>query len=174
LTRVATIRHGTVADAPALAAFAARTFEETFRHQSTESDMAAHLEKAYGVAQQTAELPDPDVTTLLAHRDGTLVAFAQLRRTRPAEVVPDRDAIELQRFYVDRPAHGTGLAQTLMAAAFDAARAAGARHVWLGVFERNPRAIAFYRKCGFRDVGSHIFMLGSDPQRDRVMLATVP
>ena len=170
---MATIRHGTVADAPVLAAFAARTFQETFAHQSTEADMAAHLEKAYGVTQQAAELSDPDVTTLLAYRGGTLVAYAQMRRNRPPEVVPDPEAIELRRFYVDRPAQGTGLAQTLMAAVFEAARAAGAKHVWLGVFERNPRAIAFYRKCGFRDVGSQVFMLGSDPQRDRVMLATV-
>ena len=170
---MATIRHGTVADAPALAAFAARTFQETFAHQNTEADMAAHLEKAYGITQQTAELSSPDVTTLLAHRDDTLGAFAQVRRIRPPEVVPDQDALELRRFYVDRPAQGTGLAQTLMAAVFETARAAGARHLWLGVFERNPRAIAFYRKCGFHDVGSQIFVLGSDPQRDRVMMATV-
>jgi diamine N-acetyltransferase len=171
---MATIRHGTVADAAALAAFAARTFSETFAQDNTEADMAAHLAKAYGVAQQTAELSDPTVTTLLAHRDQTLVAFAQVRRNRPPAVVPDPEAIELYRFYVDRPAHGTGVAQLLMAAVFEAARALGGRHVWLGVFERNPRAIAFYGKSGFRDVGSQVFVLGTDPQADRVMFARVP
>jgi ribosomal protein S18 acetylase RimI-like enzyme len=171
---MATIRHGTVADAPALAAFAARTFSETFAKDNTEADMAAHLEKAYGVPQQTAELSDPEVTTLLAHREHGLVAYAQVRRNRPPAVVPDADAIELYRFYVDRPAHGTGIAQLLMAAVFETVRALGGRHVWLGVFERNPRAIAFYRKSGFRDVGSQVFVLGTDPQADRVMLARVP
>jgi nucleoside-diphosphate-sugar epimerase len=55
----------------------------------------------------------------------------------------------------------------------DAARAAGARHLWLGVWERNPRARRFYEKCGFVDVGSQAFVLGSDPQTDRVMVTTL-
>lgn len=41
--------------------------------------------------------------------------------------------------------------------------------VWLGVWERNPRAIAFYRRSGFVEVGEHVFQLGSDPQRDVIM-----
>ena len=168
------IRHGTVADASALAAFAARTFYQTFAADNTEADMAAYLERTYGLAPQTAELSSPDVTTLLAHRDQLLIAFAQVRRHAPPAVVPDRTAIELRRFYVDRPAHGSGVAQLLMAAVFDATRALGGRHVWLGVWDRNLRAIAFYRKAGFHDVGTQPFVLGSDHQTDRVMLARVP
>jgi ribosomal protein S18 acetylase RimI-like enzyme len=52
---------------------------------------------------------------------------------------------------------------------FEAALRRGAGAVWLGVWERNARAIAFYRKCGFADVGSQTFELGSDRQQDRVM-----
>ena len=61
-----------------------------------------------------------------------------------------------------------------MAAVMEAAQTAGARHLWLGVWEHNPRAIRFYAKCGFVDVGSHDFVLGADRQTDRVMLAPVP
>jgi ribosomal protein S18 acetylase RimI-like enzyme len=77
--------------------------------------------------------------------------------------------MEVVRFYVDRPWHGRGVAHQLMAAAADAAQAAGARTLWLGVWERNPRAIAFYRKCGFEDVGTQIFVLGADHQQDLVL-----
>ena len=49
------------------------------------------------------------------------------------------------------------------------ARSRSAERLWLGVWEENPRAIAFYGKCGFRDVGSQTFMVGTDPQRDRVL-----
>ena len=168
------IRRGVPDDAPALAAFAERTFVETFGSDNDPRDMAAFVERTYGVEQQAAELTDPGVTTLLAHRDGRLVAFAQMRRHVPPPGVSDATAIELRRFYVERPAQGTGVAQLLMAAVFDAARGAGARHVWLGVWERTPRAQAFYRKCGFTDVGSQPFVLGSDHQNDRVMVARVP
>jgi GNAT superfamily N-acetyltransferase len=168
------IRRGVPDDAPALAAFAERTFVETFSADNDPRDMAAYVERTYGVAQQGAELADPGVTTLLAHRDGRLVGFAQIRRHMPPPCISDATAIELRRFYVDRPVQGTGLAQLLIAAVFDAAREVGARHVWLGVWERNSRAIAFYRKCGFADVGSQPFVLGADHQTDRVMVVRVP
>jgi diamine N-acetyltransferase len=167
------IRPGTVADAATLAAFAARTFAETFAADNDAADMQAHLARAYGVAQQTAELTDPAMVTLLAEEAHRLAGYAQLHRgTLPACVVVS-EPIELLRFYVDRAAHGTGLAQALMAAVQDAAHAAGARHLWLGVWEHNPRAIRFYAKCGFVDVGSQAFVLGADRQTDRVMVAPV-
>jgi ribosomal protein S18 acetylase RimI-like enzyme len=77
--------------------------------------------------------------------------------------------LELKRLYVARAWHGRGVAQALMDAALDAARARGARTLWLGVWERNPRAVAFYGKYGFTRVGEHTFLLGADPQTDWVL-----
>jgi ribosomal protein S18 acetylase RimI-like enzyme len=77
--------------------------------------------------------------------------------------------VEIRRFYVDRPFHGRGIAQALMRAVEETARTLGGRTLWLGVWERNPRAIAFYSKCGFVDVGQHDFILGTEEQTDRVM-----
>lgn len=57
-----------------------------------------------------------------------------------------------------------------METVLDAARELGGRTLWLGVWERNPRAMAFYRKCGFRDAGSHQFVVGTDSQTDRIMV----
>ncbi len=78
--------------------------------------------------------------------------------------------VELLRFYVDQPWQGQGIAGLLMQAVEEQARARGARELWLGVWERNERAQAFYRKHGFRKVGTQIFVVGTDPQTDHVML----
>lgn len=169
----AVIRVGIATDAPALAAFAARTFEETFAADNRPEDLRLHLEAAFGIPQQTRELRDPNAMTLLAHIESTLVAFAQVRRKDPPACVALRRAVELQRFYVDRPAHGKGIAQQLMQAVHDAARRFGGESLWLGVWERNPRAIAFYHKVGFIDRGSHDFFVGQDRQTDRVLVAPV-
>jgi ribosomal protein S18 acetylase RimI-like enzyme len=167
------IRRGTVADAAALSVFAARTFAEAFGAQNNPDDLRAHQAVSYGTDIQERELADPAYITLLAVRGGELVGYAQLRRGKVPACVTHEAPIEILRFYVDPPAKGTGLAQQLMSAAFDAARAAGARHVWLGVWEKNPRAIAFYGKTGFVDVGSQVYVVGSDEQIDRVMVATL-
>jgi GNAT superfamily N-acetyltransferase len=84
--------------------------------------------------------------------------------------VADRESIELRRFYVDRPFHGRGLAVSLMAAAEDAVRELGGKRVWLSVFQRNDRAIAFYSRRGFAHVGNAVFMVGSDAQADCIMV----
>ena len=167
------IRIAVESDASDLAAFAARTFEETFAPHNRPEDMRAHLTKAFGIAQQTQELLNPDMVTLLVFHDAVLVAFAQVKRQGPPPGIDADAPIELHRFYVDRTAHGKGVAQQLMCAVHAAAREFGGQALWLGVWEHNPRAIAFYRKVGFVDRGSHDFVVGQDRQTDRVLVAPV-
>ncbi|HEY7768595.1 GNAT family N-acetyltransferase [Longimicrobium sp.] len=163
------IRRGTPADAAALAAFAARTFEETFGAYNDPGDLAAYLSASYGAPQQEAELRDPGAITLLAEAGGSLAGYAQLRHIATPPGVAGRHPVEIRRFYIDTPFHGRGAARQLMAETIAAARAMGGDVVWLQVWERNPRGIAFYEKCGFTDVGSTTFVVGSDVQTDRVM-----
>ncbi len=79
------------------------------------------------------------------------------------------DAVEIERIYVLRECQGAGVGQQLRNNALDVARSLGARTVWLGVWEHNSRAIAFYRRNGFEEFGEHLFMPGSDEQRDVLM-----
>ncbi len=162
-----TIRRAVPEDAEQLADLAARTFRDTFAADNRPEDVAAHLAKSYSPARQLAEISSADIVTLVVDCDG-LAAFAQLRRgTPPACVMTDRP-VELWRFYVDQAWHGRGIAGRLIQVVLG--EAAGASAVWLGVWERNPRAVAFYRKFGFVDVGAHEFRLGADVQTDRVMV----
>ena len=168
-----TICIGSASDAEELAAFATRTFAETFAADNRPEDMQAHLSANYSVERQAEELADPSVTTILARADGDLIGYAQVRRSTPPSCVTQVDPIELHRLYLDKRAKGSGLASELMLAVRKAAKEFGAQHIWLGVWEHNPRAIAFYRKTGFSDVGSTIYMVGPDRQTDRVMVAAV-
>jgi diamine N-acetyltransferase len=167
------IRLAAPADGAPLAAFAARAFAETFGDANRPDDLREHIESAYGVAQQTEEIRDGDVATWLVERDdGVLIGYVQVRRKRvPPCIAGEKTPIEIYRFYVDHSAHGTGVAQAMMAAAFAQARDWGGTCVWLGVWERNARAIAFYRKCGFVDAGTIDFFVGADRQTDRVFAA---
>jgi diamine N-acetyltransferase len=159
------------ADAPLLAELAARTFFEAFAADNDPDDMRRHLEMSYTPQLQLAEIRDPAIDTLLVRiAGGAPIAFAQLRAGHVSDGVPAEGSIELWRFYVDKSWHGRGLAQTLMNAAKARARRRGAHSVWLGVWQHNARAQAFYAKQGFRKVGKHVFVVGSDPQTDDVLL----
>ena len=167
------IRPATIDDAEVLAELARRTFHDTFAAANDATDMALYLSGAYGIEQQTREITDRDIATLLVEAEGEAVAYAQLRGGHVPECVTGAQPIELWRFYVRREFHGQGIAQRLMERVRSEARDRGAHTLWLGVWERNDRARAFYVKCGFTDVGEHIFLFGTDPQTDRVMVATL-
>jgi ribosomal protein S18 acetylase RimI-like enzyme len=163
------IRRAEPRDASAVAALGARTFADTFGADNTPDDMQAYLAQTYGESQQLAEFTNPDIVTLLVEERGALVAFSQVRRGPAPACVTLLSPVELWRFYVERGWHGRGIAAALMDAALSTGRELGGSSVWLSVWERNPRAIAFYTKCGFSDVGSKVFVVGTDHQTDRVM-----
>ena len=170
----AMIRCGVVSDAAGLAAFAARTFAEAFGNDTGADDMQAHLAAYYRPDLQERELADPAVITLVALQDTRILAYAQVRRNAMAPAcVTLPDAVELQRFYADRSVHGTELTMRLMQRACDAARELGGRYAWLGVWERNAHAMAFYRKAGFDEIGFTHYVVGSDRKIDRVFLAAL-
>lgn len=166
-----TVRQATAADAPSLSRLGADTFRETFEASNTAEDIARYLSEAFTPEKQAAEIADPAGGVLLAeHRDAAggaeLVGYAHLVAGPPPAAVQGPAPLELKRLYVARAWHGRRVAQALMDAALDAARARGARTLWLGVWERNPRAAAFYAKYGFERVGEHTFVLGDDRQTD--------
>lgn len=163
------IRHASAADAATLAALAERTFRDTFTEVNTPENMAAHAAASYGIDKQRAEIESDRIRTLLVELDGVVAGYAQLRNGHHPDCVSAENAIELWRFYIDRSGIGRGLAQHLMQAVVAEAAEWNGRALWLGVWEHNPRAIAFYRKCGFVEVGAHVFRLGDDAQTDLIM-----
>ena len=166
---MAPIRKAGLEDAKRLAELAEETFRDTFSTVNAPEDMELHCRTSYNQAIQAREIDDPHRVTLLCEQGGELVGFAQLRWGKAPDCVVAAAPGEIQRLYVARGFHGRGVAHDLMNAALSEMKNRRSDVVWLGVWERNPRAIAFYRKFGFVDVGAHVFPLGNDPQRDIVM-----
>jgi GNAT superfamily N-acetyltransferase len=163
------IRRADSADARLLTELGARTFLETFAADNSPEDMAAYIASSFNLAQQTAELADPAATFFIAEVGGVAAGYAKLHAGEAAEGVGGAKPVELVRLYVSREWLGLGVGEALMRACVDEAQRAGHETIWLGVWERNGRAQAFYRKWNFRAVGEHVFQLGSDPQTDILM-----
>jgi len=168
-TRMQGIRRAVPADAKALAALAEATFRATFAATNDARNMDLHCRDNYGEALQAAELADPGIATFVADHGDRLVGYAQVRCGHAPPCVAAGRPGEIMRLYVDADWHGQGIAQQLMAACLAEIARRGADVAWLGVWEHNPRAIAFYRKWGFVEVGEHTFAVGDDPQRDLVL-----
>jgi ribosomal protein S18 acetylase RimI-like enzyme len=159
-------RHAIAEDAEALAEFAARIYYETFAAVNTPENMQAYLATAFTLPQLQSELSDRQASFLLCEAAGKLVGYAKLLADEPPDCVTGEDPIELVRFYIDQSWHGSGLAATLMELCLSEAKQRGFRTMYLGVWEKNLRAQAFYRKWNFSRAGEHVFYMGDDPQID--------
>jgi ribosomal protein S18 acetylase RimI-like enzyme len=165
----ASLRRALPTDAPLLADMGARLFRAQFGADNTPEDMDAHLAASFSLAKIAAELADPAATFLLLQHESSPAGYAKLYAGAPPACVTHLDAIELARLYVETARIGQGLGAALMRACLDEARQQGYAALWLGVWQENPRAIAFYRRWGFEAVGTQEFVLGSDVQTDWVM-----
>ena len=163
------IRQADVGDAAVLAALATRTFTDSFAAYNKPEDVEAYLAKSFTPAQIERELSDPRSTFFLAEVGSMAAGYAKLRDGEVPSCVSGSRPIEIHRLYALESWHGRGVGSALMNACLDRARRSGCDTVWLAVWDRNPRARNFYRKCGFADVGSKIFQFGSDAQIDVVM-----
>jgi ribosomal protein S18 acetylase RimI-like enzyme len=164
--RTITVRRCGPEHARRLAEIAERTFKETYVDQVPADDMDAYLRSEFSLGQVRRDL----------HRDGTIYFLAELHR-RPVGYLKvnlpgvqtdldETDAVEIESIYVRADHQGTGIGRRLME---EAIAVANLQAVWLGVWEKNPNAIAFYERWGFRRFGTHSFRLGRTRHNDVLM-----
>ncbi len=168
------IRPATAGDAPALAEFAERVFDEVFSPGNDEGDIASYLNEAFGRDRQRAEITAPASIVLLAEdAGGALAGYLHILPSPAPPCVTETSALELKRLYVEPVRHSLGLGKRLLDDGVVRAKATGAKTLWLGVWERNVRAQKFYAREGFARVGEHDFHLGSDRQTDWIMQRSI-
>jgi ribosomal protein S18 acetylase RimI-like enzyme len=167
------IRRATTDDVVVIADIGARTFEASFGADNRLKDMQQYLALSFSPAYLESQLSDPASIFLLAYEDDRIVGYAMLRKSKKPVSVPDPKPIELVRFYVEADIIGKGYGSALMHVCLQEAQKNGHRTIWLGVWEKNQRAIRFYRKWGFTKVGTQEFVLGSDLQNDHILARPV-
>ena len=160
-------------DAALLTELGASTFRETFESANAPEDFAAYMRTAFGEAIQRAELEDPGTTVFLAERGGDALGYVMLRERAAPSVTGMEDALEIARLYARQRALGRGVGAALMQRALAEAAGRGKDAVWLGVWERNARAIGFYEAWGFHRCGTQPFVLGADVQTDFIMVRRI-
>ena len=179
------IRAVTPTEAQRLAAFAAELFRQAYGSSHPEPTLSEYLATSFGTERMRQSLTDPAFTTLVAEADGgDWIGYAELRAGGPTaptttiEVPLPGDApLEIVRFYVAEAWHGQGVAQALMIACDEVARARGCDALWLQAWQEAPQALRFYRKAGFAVHGTAVFAFGERADADFILarpLATLP
>jgi ribosomal protein S18 acetylase RimI-like enzyme len=163
------LRYATRKDALLIADISRQTFYDTFAAQNTEEDMQKFLEEQFTRGRLIMEVGARENTFLLAYAGAEVVGYVKLRDSKRPKSLGLEPALEIARLYCMSQAIGKGVGKLLMQQSIDIARERGKKLVWLGVWEKNQRAIDFYNKWGFVKFDETDFLLGNDLQRDWLM-----
>ncbi|HKV76271.1 MAG TPA: GNAT family N-acetyltransferase [Gemmatimonadales bacterium] len=168
------LRAAVPGDAAPLTELSRRTFLATYAVHNTAADMELYLAQSLTETQWRDVLERSERRVLLLEDGSALVGYAEVRQGFTPSSVQTEVPVELSRLYVSAERQGEGLGAVLMQGCIEEALARGGTGLWLGVWQKNGRAIAFYQRSGFTIVGSQIFPLGRDLQEDWVMLRPLP
>ncbi len=146
-----------------------QTFYETFAEGNTEENMQKYLEEGFSDQKIQAELKDAHSEFHLALLETRVIGYLKVNSGQAQTELKESTSLEIERIYVLKEFHGQMVGQLLYNKAIEIAKRAKANYVWLGVWEKNPRAISFYQKNGFIEFDKHIFKLGEDEQTDLMM-----
>jgi diamine N-acetyltransferase len=171
VTPAFSIRRAASADALALSLVAQGAFLESFAGQVDGADIIAHVAGKSSQASFAAWLSEPQGALWLAEMapGRAPIGYAGLTTPDALSVPIEPGDIELRRIYLFHRFHGGGAARALLDAALAHARDAGARRMLIGVNAENARAIAFYRKNGFTQIGTRQFLVGANRYNDVVL-----
>lgn len=145
------------------------TFSESFGDQNTADDMKAYVEKEFSREHLLAELRHPESTFYAAFMNEQMIGYLKLNKGSAQTEGEDKRTIEIQRIYVLQNFQGHKVGQHLYEKALHIAIQEGMQSIWLGVWEKNIRAIHFYERNGFKPFSTHVFWLGDDKQTDILM-----
>jgi len=163
------IKEATTADAALIADLSRQTFYDAFAAENTKADMDKFLNETFTRDKLMEEVGTPGNTFLLAYDGDEAVGYVRMRDATDPKLLIYGTAIEIARIYALQTNIGKGVGSALMQRCFDVAKKKEAKVIWLGVWEKNYKAISFYTKWGFVQFGNHVFMLGDDAQTDLLM-----
>lgn len=150
-----------------------QTFSEAFAESNTEENLKTYLEESFNTDQLQKELSDPNSQFFMAYDQERAIGYLKIN-TGPAQTETKlQNSLEIQRIYVLKDYFGKAIGQLLFNKAIQIAKEQKADAIWLGVWEKNLRAIQFYKKNGFVEFDKHVFHLGDDPQTDLLMAVSI-
>ncbi|GGB81747.1 GNAT family N-acetyltransferase [Dyadobacter sediminis] len=148
---------------------AKETFFETFAADNTEANMNKYLVENFSDEKIRSELTNPESVFCIAWNNETPVGYLKVNTGTSQTELRDGSALEIERIYVKKAFHGEKVGQMLYEKALEIARSLNKSYIWLGVWEKNRKAIRFYEKNGFAAFDKHIFRFGEDEQTDMMM-----
>jgi diamine N-acetyltransferase len=163
----------TLEDSRKLQEISYETFHETFKHQNSPENMNAYLERAFNLKQLEKELSNISSQFFFVYFKNDVAGYLKVNTDDDQSEEMGDESLEIERIYIKNKFQKHGLGKYLLNKAMEIAIERNKKKIWLGVWEKNESAIAFYKKMGFFQTGAHSFYMGDEEQMDFIMTKTL-
>lgn len=167
------LKRCTLEDLRILQEISYETFNDTFEHQNTPENMSAYLERAFNLKQLEKELSTISSDFFFAYVNNEVAGYLKINTNDAQSEKMGSESLEIERIYIKNKFQKLGIGKYLLNKALEIALERDKKKIWLGVWEKNENAIAFYKKMGFVQTGSHSFFMGDEEQIDFIMTKTM-
>jgi ribosomal protein S18 acetylase RimI-like enzyme len=167
------IRPALPGDAAALSELSTTTFVDTYAAYNTAEDMQLYIDTYFTPQRITEEINSSTIQYFIAYINNVPAGYIKMRTGENPPELSGIKNIEVERIYVLPTLKGMKIGKQLINHALLVARQQHYEVLWLGVWQENKNAIAFYNKMGFTIFGEHDFILGTDVQKDWLMKITL-
>lgn len=164
------IKPATAADAATIALLARITFGATFGHLFRDSmDLQNYYQKLFAVEKIRNGIAKAENLFWLATMDELPVGYAKLKLNSPTPSLDSVAVCQLQKIYILADVIGTGVGRQLQEIVLNTARDLAFQDLWLSVLHSNERALRFYKKNGYQEIGSHDYSIGKEDFHFKLM-----
>lgn len=167
------IKKCTLEDSHQLQEISYETFNETFKDQNSPENMKAYLESAFNLNQLEKELSNNSSEFFFVYFENEVAGYLKINTNDAQSEEMGDESLEIERIYIKNKFQKHGLGKYLLNQAIEMAMQRQKKNIWLGVWEKNENAIAFYQKMGFVQTGAHSFTMGNEEQKDFIMTKTL-
>ncbi|MDQ0174237.1 GNAT family N-acetyltransferase [Bacillus chungangensis] len=167
------IKKCTLEDSRKLQEISYKTFNETFKNQNSPENMNAYLERAFNLKQLEKELSNISSQFFFVYFNNEVAGYLKVNTNDAQSEEMGDELLEIERIYIKNKFQKHGLGKYLLNKAMEIAIERNKKKIWLGVWEKNENAIAFYKKMGFVQTGAHSFYMGDEEQMDFIMTKTL-
>ncbi len=159
----------TNSDLDRLLSISRKTFIDAFENHNNPDDFKAYMETAFSREQILRELTNPQMSFYLVYSEDEPIAYFKLNEDEAQRDIKDENAMELERIYVKSEFQRNKIGHFMLNNIKRIAVSKNKSYLWLGVWEKNGKAIRFYEKNGFIKFGKHPYFIGTDKQMDWLM-----
>ncbi len=156
-------------DVKILALLGTITYTESHGHFiDNKKDLMRYNESAFSVSQIENEMIDPKNIFFIISKDDLPIGYAKLVLNSNNKNVDSQNCCQLERIYILKDFIPLKIGQQFLTFLEEKAKELQLDTIWLSVYGKNSRAIKFYQRNKYEEVGKSTFLVNGNEYKNKI------